>query len=122
MDSIEREIKVNWQHRVLFTDHVFDPANPVLREVLDGQENGDPRKALLVVDEALAQAQIGLASNITKYFAAHHDSLALVCQPLIKPGGEQVKSSWSHVAEIHAAIDAHHIDRHSCLVTVGGGA
>jgi 3-dehydroquinate synthase len=33
-----------------------------------------------------------------------------------------VKSSWSHVAEILAAIDAHHIDRHSCLVTVGGGA
>jgi 3-dehydroquinate synthase len=107
---------------VLFTDHVFDSTNPILQTVLSGRENGVPRKALIVVDEALALAQPNLATDITKYFNAHRDSLSLVCPPLIKAGGEQAKSSWSHVAEIHAAIDAHHIDRHSCLITVGGGA
>jgi 3-dehydroquinate synthase len=37
-------------------------------------------------------------------------------------GGEQTKASWSAVAELHAAIDRHHIDRHSYLIAVGGGA
>src|SRR2546430_2687965 len=122
MDSIEREIKVSWEHRVFFTDYVFDPVNPVLRDVLAARENGNFRKALVVVDQSLAQAQSGVLGEISKYFAAHRDSLALVCPPLVTPGGEQSKSSWSHVAEIHTAIDRHHIDRHSCLITVGGGA
>ncbi len=122
MDLIERDIKVNWRHRVLFTDHVFNRANPTLRDVLGSHGAGDRRKALVVVDEALAQSQAGLVIAITAYFAAHQEFLTLVCPPLIKTGGEEVKSSWSHVAEVHAAIDAHHIDRHSCLVTVGGGA
>src|SRR3954466_2216861 len=122
VDSIESEIKVSWQHRVLFTDNVFDPANPVLRDVLSGPANGAPRKALLVLDEALAQAQSTLASGITQYFAAHQDSLAMVRPPLIIQGGEQAKSSWARVTEILTAIDAYHIDRHSCLITVGGGA
>src|SRR5712691_2732616 len=122
MDLIEREIKVSWEHRVFFTDHVFDPVNRVLREVLAGGENGNFRKALVVVDGALAHAQSGLAEKIRKYFDAYRESVSLVCPPLVKSGGEQAKNSWSHVSEIHAAIDAHHIDRHSCLVTVGGGA
>jgi 3-dehydroquinate synthase len=122
MDSIERDIKVAWQHRVLFTDHIFDPTNMVLRDVLAGNGAGEPRKALVVVDKALTQAQVGVLTGITDYFAAHQDAVTLVCAPLVKPGGEQVKSSWAHVEEIHAAIDSHHIDRHSFLATVGGGA
>ena len=122
MELIERTIQVSWQHRVLFTDHVFDPANATLRDNLSRDEQGSPRRALVVLDESLANAQPSLSSAIENYFRSHPDSATLVAPPLVCPGGEQTKASWSSVADIHAAIDRHHIDRHSYLIAVGGGA
>ncbi len=120
MDLIERTIRVNWQHRVVFADGIFDPANNVLCDVLRG--GGGPGRVLIVLDGDLATAQPGLAAVITSYFTAHQDGLALVHPPMICQGGEPAKASWTQVAEIHAAINRHHIDRHSYLVAVGGGA
>lgn len=122
MDLIERTIQVSWQHRVLFTDGVFDPANPVLRDNLSRDEFGSPRRALVVLDEALAAARSDLSARIENYFRASPDAARLVAPPILCPGGEQTKASWSSVADLHAAIDAHHIDRHSYLIAVGGGA
>jgi 3-dehydroquinate synthase len=122
MDLIEREIKVSWSHRLFFTDHIFNPANPILKDVLTGSGNDSPRKAIFVLDEGLTKARPNLATEITNYFGEHPKSIVLPCTPVVKTGGEQVKSSWSHVEEILEIINAHHIDRHSCLVTVGGGA
>lgn len=122
MDLIERTIQVSWQHRVLFTDHVFDPANPILRDNLSRDEQGSPRRALVVLDEALATAQSGLGAAIKGYFKANPGAATLVDAPILCQGGEQTKASWSAVAELHAAIDRHHIDRHSYLIAVGGGA
>ena len=111
MDLIERTIQVSWQHRVLFTDHVFDAANPTLGDHLSPDEQGSPRRALVVLDAALTAAQAGLSRAIENYLCSHPDSATLIAPPLISPGGEQTKASWSSVAEIHAAIDRHHIDR-----------
>ncbi len=122
MALIERTIQVSWQHRVLFTDHVFAPANTTLVDNLSRDEHGAPRRALVVLDESLAAAQPGLSGAIECYFKAHPDGATLVNAPLICKGGEQTKASWSSVSEIHAAIDRHHIDRHSYLIAVGGGA
>ena len=122
MDLIERTIQVSWQHRVLFTDHVFAPANSTLRDNLSRDEQGSPRRALVVLDESLALAQPSLSEAITAYFKANPDAATLVGPPIVCKGGEQTKAAWSYVAEIHAAIDRHHIDRHSYLMAVGGGA
>ena len=122
MDLIERTIQVSWQHRVLFTDHVFAPANATLRDNLSRDEQGSPRRALVVLDESLAVAQPGLSAAIENYFRSHPDSATLVGPPLVCKGGEQTKAAWSSVSEIHAAIDRHHVDRHSYLIAVGGGA
>jgi len=122
MDSIARTIHVSWQHRVLFTDHVFDPANPVLQEVLTSGLAHEAPKVLVVLDKALHKAQPGLAGAISRYFATHAYGLRLVCPPLVHRGGEPAKNSWSSVSHLHAAIERHHIDRQSCLLAVGGGA
>ena len=119
MDSIERTIQASWRHQVLFTDAVFDPANPILRDTLSA---GKPAKVLVVVDESLASALPALAGVIARYFAIHDGSLRLVCPPLVRPGGELAKSSWGNVSEIHRAIDMYHLDRHSYVIAVGGGA
>ncbi|KAB2649810.1 MAG: 3-dehydroquinate synthase [Verrucomicrobia bacterium] len=122
MDLIERIIQVSWQHRVLFTEHVFDQTNLTLRDNLSRDEQVSTRRALVVLDESLAAAQPTFSAQIENYFRCQSGGTMLVSPPLICKGGEQTKASWSSVVEIHAAIDRHHIDRHSYLIAVGGGA
>src|SRR5438094_4119302 len=122
MDLIERAIQVSYRHRVYFTRRVFDPANPVLKEVLANAENKEQDKVFVVLDESLARPRPELARNIEAYFSAFPHSLKLVCAPFIIEGGERTKNSYFHVSEIHSHIDRYHIDRHSYVVAVGGGA
>jgi len=122
MDFIERTIQVSWRHRVLFTDHLFDPNNLLLRDILGESPRSEGSKLLVVVDSALAAAQPQLSGLISDYCAQHDEQIRLVCPPLIQPGGEQAKNSWAGVAEIHKHIEKHHIDRHSYLLALGGGA
>jgi 3-dehydroquinate synthase len=122
MSVIQRSIQVNWPLRVFFTEDVFAPANLVLKAALAENTASASRTALVVLDESLAQAQPDLARRIEDYFAAHADRVKLVSPPLVIEGGERAKNSPLHVAEIHSLIDRHHIDRHSYLIAVGGGA
>lgn len=122
MSIIERTIQVAFSHRVYFTQGVFDPANPLLKDVLADGENRDHRKVLVVLDEGLAAAQSALPHSIEDYFAAFPNGLKLVCPPLVLEGGERVKNSYFHVSEIQSVIEKHGICRHSYVVAVGGGA
>src|SRR5947207_10020658 len=121
MSMIQRSIQVGYELRVFFTQNAFDRANLVLKNVLS-PDSHSIRKALVILDESLAQAQPLLASQIEAYFAAHADSLKLVCPPVIIEGGERTKNSYFHVSEIHSQIDRYHIDRHAYVIAVGGGA
>jgi 3-dehydroquinate synthase len=99
---------------------VFEASNRLLRDILLGTS---PRAAaLVVVDEGLALAQPGLTQRIADYFAAGEGRLHLVCPPLIIEGGERAKNSYLHVSEIHSQVERGHLDRHSYLLGVGGGA
>ena len=122
MSAIERTIQVSFRHRVLFTEDVFGRNNPMLRDVLwDPAAHGRAR-TLLVVDQNLAAAQPGLQGAILGYFRAHQDKLELCGSPLVMPGGEAAKASLDHVYTVHKQIDQRHIDRHSFVIGVGGGA
>lgn len=119
MSVIERSIQVGWQLRVFFTEDVFAPANPVLKNALADTAT---RKVLVVLDQSVAAAQLELSQRIESYFSAHTAQLRLVCPPVIIEGGERAKNSPELINEIHSQIDRHHIDRHSYLIAVGGGA
>src|SRR5882762_5942598 len=122
MSVIERSIQVGYRLRVHFTQDVFGPTNPVLKDV---PVNGEPQtihKALVVMDESLAQAHPDLVQKIEAYLSRHRDCLNLVCPPFVIEGGEWTKNSYFHVSEIHSRIDRHHIDRHSYVIGIGGGA
>ena len=116
---IERSIRVGWQLRVFFTEDVFAPDNAILHTVLAGPA---PRKVLVVLDDSLAQARPELGQQIENYFAAHAAGLKLVHPPLLVRGSEAAKNSGALAGELHAQIHSHHIDRHSYLVAIGGGA
>ena len=119
MDLIQRQIQVGWQLRVFFTEDVFNPANPVLNDAL---ADASQRKVLMVLEDSLAQALPGLEARIKDYFSAHADRLQLVRSPLFVEGGEHAKNSLTLVTDIVSHIDLHHLDRHSYLIAVGGGA
>lgn len=122
MDLIEHTLQVNWRHRVLFTDHIFDPANTALRDVLTADGVGNQARALVVVDASVAAAQPALAADIASYFTTCADRIVLTRAPLVLEGGERVKNSDVNVARLHAEINRDHIDRHSYVIAVGGGA
>jgi 3-dehydroquinate synthase len=121
VSSIQRTIKVSFEHRVHFTNDVFAASNALLAKVL-ADVAGKRVKALVVIDEALSLAQPELARQIENYFTAWNSCLQLVCAPIVIEGGERTKNSYFHVSEIHSQIDRFHIDRHSYVIAVGGGA
>ena len=119
MSVIQRQIQVGWQLRVFFTEDVFAPDNSTLRDAL---ADAEPRKVLVVIEDSLGQARPALEKQIEHYFSKHAKELQLVRSPLPVVGGEQSKNSIPLVTDILSHIDRHHIDRHSYLVAVGGGA
>ena len=121
MSVVRKTIQVDYDLRVFFTEHAFEASNLVLKQAM-ADKPGQIKKVLLILDESLAQAQPALARQIEHYFAAHANALKLVCRPLVIEGGERTKNSDFHVSEIQSHIDRHHIDRHSYVLAVGGGA
>ncbi|HVU27142.1 MAG TPA: 3-dehydroquinate synthase [Verrucomicrobiae bacterium] len=119
MSVIERQIQVRWQLRVFFTEDVFAPDNLTLQNAL---ADGVPKKVLVVLEDSLALAQPNLETQIENYFSTRAKQLQLVRPPLLVVGGEPSKNSFQLVTEILSRIDRHHIDRHSYLIVVGGGA
>ncbi|HSY44006.1 MAG TPA: 3-dehydroquinate synthase [Candidatus Acidoferrum sp.] len=119
MVAIQREIQVGWQLRVFFTDNVFAPDNLTLKDAL---ADGEPRKVLVVIEDVLAHSRRSIEKEIETYFLTHARQLRLVREPLPVVGGEQSKNSIPLVTDILSHIDRHHIDRHSYVIAVGGGA
>jgi 3-dehydroquinate synthase len=107
---------------VHFTQNVFDSANTLLKEVMTRGSGREHHKVLVILDESLAAAKPSFPVEIESYFIKHSDALKLVCPPIVIEGGERTKNSYFHVSEIHSQIDRFHIDRHSYVIGIGGGA
>jgi 3-dehydroquinate synthase len=116
---IKRSIQVAWPLQVFFTDHVFAAENPLLRDLL---KDTTPRKVLVVLEDSLAQAQPQFEHQIAQYFSPANESLRLVRLPLFLAGGERAKNSQTIIQNLYSHIYRHHLDRHSYLIAVGGGA
>jgi len=116
---LERSIQVTWPLRVFFTEDVFGAGNVRLRDVLTDTA---PRKVLVVLEDTLALAQPDLEQQVVEYFALSAPQLRLSRPPILVAGGEAVKNSQSIVNDLLAHIHRHHLDRHSYLLAIGGGA
>jgi 3-dehydroquinate synthase len=119
LTGIDQEVVVTFRYPVRFTQGLFDPANPTLREVVQAEGRA---RLLVVIDEGVADAHPALVGDVQRYCAAHSGALHLPAPPLVVPGGEAIKNEPGPVSHIRAAIDVHGVDRHSYVVAVGGGA
>ncbi len=110
---------VPYEFPVVFTEGVFDPENPALREVLCRLEPAKRHRVVFFVDDGLGAA---LLAAIQAYAERHADAIELACAPVAVPGGEKIKTELHFVESMQQKLFELHLDRHSYVVAVGGGA
>ena len=117
--NIEQEFVVPFRYQVLFTRHLFDANNALLKEVYSGLRG--PVKTLVVVDEGFLRHWPDFKKQVQAYFEFHSDAMQL--QHILEvPGGEASKADDTQSNKVLKAIDDYHICRHSVVLAVGGGA
>jgi len=117
-----QRFSVPYEFPVVFTEGVFDPENPALRDVLCRLEPAKRHRVVVFVDDGLSSARAPLTEAIVQYAQRHSDVMELACAPVVVPGGEKIKSDLHFVESVQQTLFDLHIDRHSFVIAVGGGA
>jgi 3-dehydroquinate synthase len=117
-----QRFSVPYEFPVVFTEGLFRPDNPVLREVICRLEPAKRHRAVFFVDDGLAGGGSPVVEAIVAYAARHAQAIELACPPVALPGGEKIKTDLHFVETIQQKLFDLHIDRHSFVVAVGGGA
>jgi 3-dehydroquinate synthase len=119
---LQQQFQVSFSYPVHFTEGLFEVDNPLFREALIADGKGLPRRVFFTLDSGVAEQHPQLTQQIAEYFDAHADALQLSGPVMLIPGGEQCKNQPELVQLILEAVDKYHIDRHSYLAAIGGGA
>lgn len=120
METLAADLQVSYHYDVHFTTNLFGTDNPLLRDVVRG-EDGQPARVLFVVEEEV-ERHLPVVSAIEDYARRYPEALTLAGPILLLPGGEKVKNTTEHVTAIHRAVHESGLDRHSYIAAVGGGA
>ncbi len=117
-----QRFSVPYAFPVVFTEGLFDADNPALRDAVCRLEPGKRHRIIVFIDDGLVAAQPALLTSIADYMRRHAAALDLVCDPVAVPGGEKIKSDLHFVESVQQTLFDWHIDRHSYVVAIGGGA
>ena len=116
MSRYDFQIPITFKHRIIFTRDAFAISNRSLAEVLCEGAGG---QAVVFVEENVISLWPSLLDQIQIYFS----DLAIEFRGIsVFPGGEKAKADDHLVRDVWAAIAAAHIDRHSYVLVIGGGA
>jgi 3-dehydroquinate synthase len=107
-----------FEFTVFFTEDVFSPANPLIRDLLAPRRR---EKLLVVIEEPIVAAMPDITAKIEEYFR-DSESVELVPASTILPGGEALKANYAAVEQLHRLIERHNLSRHSYVAAIGGGA
>ncbi len=121
-EVIRQRIAVPFEYPVVFTRGLFDPGNLALRDALCEREPDRRHRAIVVMDAGFSAAWPEVTGALTSYFAAHASAIELVTPPIEIPGGEAAKNDPAIIEGLQSAFHRHRIDRHSFVITIGGGA
>lgn len=117
-----QQFTVSYAFPVCFTSGLFKLDNPVLRDALCHLELDKRHRMIVFVDDGVVKAMPGLLDAIDQYTQAHSRQIELVVPPISMPSGEQIKSDLYFIEQMQKALSDEHIDRHSYVVGIGGGA
>ena len=121
MDFIEQKFSVPFNYKVFFTSALFNIQNTLFDDFLKERKTNSIQKMFFVIDEQVASAHKNLVAEIIAYFN-QHQTVVLVEDILIIPGGEVVKNDLTLFNAIVDAVNVHGIDRHSYIAAIGGGS
>jgi 3-dehydroquinate synthase len=119
---LRQRVQVGFEYPVCFTRGLFKPENRSLVDCAARLEPARRHRLYAVIDEGVARAWPTLHDDIARYCAAHSAQLQLIAAPRVVPGGEQSKQSPELIAELHADLQRHGVDRQSFVLGIGGGA
>lgn len=119
---LEKIIRLEHTHRILFTRDVFVARNNTIRDLVTLDQPHKLPRVLVFVDEAVANANRDLIDDIVAYGEAHADAFTLADTPVVIPGGEACKNDLRLVECCWDAINEAALDRHSYVFVIGGGA
>jgi len=117
MSGEDFNITVSFKHRIRFTRGAFAPGNRLMAELLETRGRS---KVLVFVENGLRDFFPQLEGEIQDYFS-DLSGLRLTGVEWLA-GGEEAKRDDKVYQDAMAAIERHHIDRHSYVVVIGGGA
>ncbi len=120
-NAIKQSFKVEYNYQLHFTENLFSTDNPLFHDILANYRNKGGVKVLFVVDEGVIAAHPTLSDKITAYCGKFADRIVLT-QILEVTGGEETKNDYDNVLKVLKGVNDGHIDRHSFVVAVGGGA
>ena len=116
MDRHDFDIPITFKHRVIFTRDAFAVSNSGLADVLS---EGGGRRVLVFLESTVAGAWKALPDQIHAYFEKLDFDFRGV---RIFAGGEACKADEDLIHKVWQEIDTSHIDRHSYVLAIGGGA
>lgn len=111
---------VHFEYPVHFTGGLFEPGNPLLRQVLNRLGENRRCRCAVYVDSGVAAAMPDMLDKIKSHFSADA-GLELSAGPQVVPGGEAAKTGWQVVRDVIWTIGNAHLDRQSYVIIVGGG-
>lgn len=113
---------VRYSYPVYFTRDAFDPSNSCVQTALSRLEPSNRHRMAVFVDEGVTLTRPHLIGQIARYAAQHAQSMQIVDDIVIVPGGEAVKNHHDCIEHILKDLSARHIDRQSYSMAIGGGA
>lgn len=119
---LEKKIRLEHSHRILFTREVFAPANMTIRDLLMLDRPTKVPRVLVFADEHVMAANPGLADAVRGYARAHAEVIDLAGDLVVLPGGEPCKNDFGLVQKCWESINDAMLDRHSYVFVIGGGA
>ena len=117
MSRYDFQIPVSFKHRIVFTRDVFGAGLKNLADLF--ADEADEKRGLILIEDAVAHAWPGLESSAREGFRSIGFEIADLA---VLPGGERVKADDALAREVWRLIDAAHLDRHSYVIAIGGGA
>jgi len=121
-DPLLQRFSVPYEYPVYFTDKLFNPVNPVLVNTLNRLETGKRHRVVVFIDDGLLESRPELPQKIAAYADYHSTSVELMTAPIAMPSGEKIKSELHFIEQMQKVVADHHIDRHSYVIGIGGGA
>ncbi len=117
-----QRFSVAYEFPVCFTTQLFAPDNSTLVDTLSRLESNKRHRLIIFIDSGVMESIPTLLRSIRNYVDSHKSQINLVTDPISMPGGEAIKSELHFIERMQKVIVDHHIDRHSFVIGIGGGA